>query len=136
MKLTTEEIEELKGLAASMGLYDDKNPCKRAVILGKAIKALEEREPGEWNRITKCPMDADERAYWSEQLGYEIPDDEAYMYGNLPKEGEDVLVCTALGTIFIDSLCCDEWCYFEEYGEMDGIVAWMPLPKPYKEVEE
>ncbi len=40
--MTREEIEELKGLAASMGLYDDKKPCKRAVILGKAIKALEQ----------------------------------------------------------------------------------------------
>ena len=39
--MTKEEIEELKGLAASMGLYDDKNPCKRAKILGKVIKALE-----------------------------------------------------------------------------------------------
>lgn len=44
--MTREEIEELKGLAASIGLYDDKNPCKRAVILGKAIKALEQ-EPCE-----------------------------------------------------------------------------------------
>lgn len=44
--MTREEMEELKGLAASMGLYDDKNPCKRAVILGKAIKALEQ-EPCE-----------------------------------------------------------------------------------------
>ena len=35
-------MEELKGLAASMGLYDDRKPCKRAVILGKAIKALEQ----------------------------------------------------------------------------------------------
>lgn len=44
--MTREEIEELKGLAASMGLYDDKHPCKRAVILGKAIKELEQ-EPCE-----------------------------------------------------------------------------------------
>ena len=44
--MTREEIEELKGLAASMGLYDDKKPCKRAVILGKAIKTLEQ-EPCE-----------------------------------------------------------------------------------------
>ena len=40
--MTNEEIEELKGLAASMGLYDDKNPCKRAKILGKTIKILEQ----------------------------------------------------------------------------------------------
>lgn len=38
--MTRGELKELKGLAASMGLYDDKNPCKRAVILGKAIKTL------------------------------------------------------------------------------------------------
>lgn len=40
--MTEEEMKELNGLAASMGLYDDKNPCKRAVILGKAIKELEQ----------------------------------------------------------------------------------------------
>ena len=41
--MTKEEIEELNGLAASMGLYDDKKPSKRAMILGKAIKALEQQ---------------------------------------------------------------------------------------------
>lgn len=40
--MTKEEIEELIGLAAGMGLYDDKNPGKRAVILGKAIKELQQ----------------------------------------------------------------------------------------------
>ena len=40
--MTREEMEELKGFAASMGLYDDKNPSRRAVILGKAIKALDQ----------------------------------------------------------------------------------------------
>ena len=50
--MTNEEMKELKGLAASMGLYDDKNPCKRAVILGKAIKALEqEPRTGHWRAV-------------------------------------------------------------------------------------
>ena len=48
--MTREEIEELKGLAASMGLYDDKKPCKRAVILGKAINALEQEPKSEWQK--------------------------------------------------------------------------------------
>ena len=52
MHLTEEEMKELNGLAASMGLYDDKNPCKRAVILGKAIKALEQ-EPCEVSEYDK-----------------------------------------------------------------------------------
>lgn len=104
--------------------------------LEMAIEALQERKTSGWNVITKSPMNADERAYWSENIGYEIPDDEAFLYGNLPEEGVEVLVCTLSGTIFIDSLCCDDMCYFEDYGEMDGIVAWRPLPKPYKEVDE
>lgn len=40
--MTNEEIKELEGLAASMGLYDDKKPCKRAAILGKAIEELKQ----------------------------------------------------------------------------------------------
>ncbi len=55
--MTSEEMEELKGLAASMGLYDDKNPCKRAVILGKAIKALEQ-EPSEDAISRQAAIDA------------------------------------------------------------------------------
>lgn len=97
---------------------------------------MKERKPGEWNRITKRPMDAEEREFWEVEIMGEIADEDAFIYENLPEEGEEVLVCTQFGRVFIDSLCCDEGCYFEDYGEMDGIVAWMPLPKPYKEVEE
>lgn len=96
---------------------------------------LDVRKPGEWNRITKRPMDAEEREFWEVEM-VEIADENAFIYENLPEEGEEVLVCTRWGTVFIDSLCCDEGCYFEEHGEMDGIVAWMPLPKPYKEGDE
>ena len=137
--MTREEkaITQLQRWKAYMDSLDaDEDERLTMESLDAAIEALQERKTSGWNVITKSPMDADERAYWSEQLGYEIPADEAYMYGNLPEEGEDVLVCTASGTVFIDSLCCDEGCYFEDYGEMDGIVAWRPLPEPYREVDE
>lgn len=95
-----------------------------------AIEALKERKTGKWNVITKRPMDAEEREIWEVEMG-EIADEDAYMYENLPEEGEEVLVCTHSGRVFIDTMCKDEGCYFEDYGEMDGIVAWMPLPEPY-----
>ena len=130
----------------SVGFYTQCQRCTKNVFASiinmidtyakQAGSGAPERKMGKWNVITKCPMDADERAYWSERLGYEITDDEGYMYGNLPDEGTEVLVCTRWGTVFIDSLCCDDGCCFEEHGEMDGIVAWMPLPKPYKEGDE
>lgn len=91
---------------------------------------IEERRAREWNRITKRPMDAEEREVWEVEMG-EIADEDAYLYCNLPEDGEEVLVCTQSGRVFIDTMCKDEGCYFEDYGEMDGIVAWMSLPEPY-----
>ena len=136
--MTSEEaIKELRDMLnrdiAEYGEFESEYICEATEM---AIEALQERNTGGWNVITKCPMDADEIATWSENLGYEIPDDEAFMYGNLPEEGAEVLVCTLSGTIFIDTLCRDEGCYFENYGEMDGIVAWRPLPEPYKEASD
>lgn len=52
------------------------------------------------------------------------------------EEGEDYLVCYDDGTIRIRNLyftVVDNEPYFE-YGQ--GIVAWMPLPEPYKQETE
>ena len=57
----------------------------------------------------------------------------------LPKEGENVLVCLENETYdiaFYSTKYCswisssDEWSY-----EKESVVAWMPLPEPYKENE-
>lgn len=135
MTLTTEQaIEELNDmLAFEIDEFGEVPESEEAIYM--AINALKQRKTGKWNRITKRPMDAEEREFWEVEMG-EIADEEAYFYENLPKEGEEVLVCTQFGRVFIDSLCCGEGCYFDDYGEMDGIVAWMPLPKPYKEEGE
>lgn len=70
--MTREEMEELKGLAASMGLYDDKNPCKRAVILGKAIEALEQESI-------------------IDKIRAEILDEAEYAYADFDRYKEDIL---------------------------------------------
>ena len=77
--MTSEEMEELKGLAASMGLYDDKKPCKRAVILGKAIKALAQ-EP--------CEMTAEEYRQRMIQAFHNADCDELIAICVLPTEKE------------------------------------------------
>ena len=88
-----------------------------------------------WIPIESRPMDEEERREWSERLGYDIEYDDAVIYtSQLPGNGEDVLVCTKYGRVYIDTFYDDEGgCYFDENGDMDGIVAWMPLPEPYKE---
>lgn len=94
----------------------------------------------EWIPITTRPMDTEERLEWSKKLGYDIANDdgEALIYtSQLPDDGQEVLVCGKYGKMWIDQFENDPnyGCWFEENGEMDGIVAWMPLPKPYREKE-
>ena len=91
----------------------------------------------EWIPITSRPITEDERAEWSEKLGYDIDGDDAKIYGNLPDDGQRVLVyCKYSGEVRIDTFYDDDGCYFEEIGDMDGITHWMPLPEPPKEEEK
>lgn len=90
-----------------------------------------------WIPIESRPMDEEERREWSERLGYDIEYEEALIYtSQLPDDGQEVLVCTKYGHVYIDTFYNDDGCYFENNGDMDGIVAWMPKPEPYKPKEE
>ena len=87
----------------------------------------------QWNVIKKRPMTNDERIEWSERIGYDIDYEEAVIYSNLPDDGEEVLICYKWGHVCIDTFRQEEeGCYFEGGGDMDGVIAWMPLPEPYK----
>lgn len=58
----------------------------------------------------------------------------------LPEEKKQVLVCDAYGFIYTaecEVISDDEWLdwrWYEsvEYRPMDDVVAWMPLPEPWK----
>ena len=90
-----------------------------------------------WNMIKSRPMDEEERKEWSEKLGDELSDEEAVIFTNLPDDGQRVLVCFQNGRVEIDTFLDDPdyGCCFEDNGDMDGIIAWMPLPEPRKEKE-
>lgn len=106
------------------------------VALEMATTALEEQEP-KWNPIKTRPMDEEEREEWSAKLGYKLEDYEAVIYTSLPDEGQDVLICLQNGVVTIDALEQDDCgCYFVEYGDIEGVVAWMPLPEPWKDDKE
>lgn len=97
-----------------------------------ALERIAELETAQqWHVITKTPMTEDERKEWSELLGYDVEYEDAFIYSNLPDDGQEVLVSTQYG-VYEDTFRQDEECYFEANGDMDGILAWMPLPEPYK----
>ncbi len=114
--MTREEIEELKGLATSMGLYDDKNPCKRAVILGKAIKALEQES--RWIPVSE-----------------RLPTKEEYIANN------GLFIVSDGNRTYTEYFDVYSSKYFGEptmngFREDRCVIAWMPLPKAYREVVE
>ena len=54
------------------------------------------------------------------------------MVENLPEYGEEVLV-TDGENVWIDSFDVDEYIYLSGTdSEIDGVIAWMPLPNPFK----
>ena len=92
----------------------------------------------EWIPIESRPMTEEERNEWSERQGIDIEYFDptvATVYSSLPEDGQEVLTCDRYGNIRIDTFEDDAkyGCYFEENGDMDGIVAWMPLPSPYRD---
>ncbi|MBQ7064143.1 MAG: hypothetical protein IJM90_04565 [Firmicutes bacterium] len=92
----------------------------------------------QWHVIKKRPMTNDERIELSERIGYDIEYEDAFMYSNLPEDGQEVLTCSSYGSIRIDTFENDPdyGCSFEENGDMDGIVAWMPLPEARKGADD
>ena len=106
--MTREEMKNLKGLAASMGLYDDKNPCKRAVILGKAIKELEQ-EP-RWIPVSeRLP----------EERGFYIVTEKVFSLNHKGRYN------TKVEQVEYSNGKWQRASFFE-------VVAWMPLPKAYE----
>ncbi len=53
----------------------------------------------------------------------------------MPDDGQDILVSTRGGYVYAD-ICEIDDMYgigLEDYGDWEDIVAWIPLPEPYKE---
>lgn len=103
------------------------------------LEDLEEVRHAQWIPITTRPMNEEERLEWAEENGFILEDDDAWVYNSqLPDNGQEVLVCGRYGAVWIDKFMNDPayGCWLAETGDLDGIVAWMPLPKPYGEEEE
>ena len=111
-----------------------------AKLYNDAADAIEElsrktQELPRWIPFETRPMDAEEREYYSEHYGYELSDDEAVIYCcEMPDHDQEVLVCNKYGSVWIDRFDDDPdyGVGFETNGDMDGLVAWMPRPNPYK----
>lgn len=108
-------------------------------LMKQVADAIEELSKPKWILFETRPMDEEERQYYSEQYGFALADDEAVIYcSQMPDHGQEVLVCNEYGQVCIDTFDDDPdyGVGFETNGDMDGLVAWMPLPKPYEPPKE
>lgn len=96
----------------------------------------EERRLAKWIPFVTRPMTEEELEEYSSYLGIDIDAidrEEAVVFTcDLPEDGQEVLITNLFGDILIDKCERDDFIGFEENGDMDGYLAWMPLPEPYR----
>ena len=101
--------------------------------------AVELLQMPQWNSIKYRPMTEEEVLETEEKWGIELTIDERVCFDcSMPEDNQEILVCTKWGRIYIDrcELEIDSGYGLETNGDWDGIIAWMPLPEPYKAESE
>lgn len=63
--------------------------------------------------------------------------DGTWMYCcQLPEDGQEVLVTTKWGVALVEFTSDEYGCVFDGYEDEGDVLAWMPLPEPYKKDEQ
>ena len=99
-------------------------------VIKKFVQEVAEEYNGGWIPVKTRPMTEEEKEYYSEYLFedngliYECP---------LPEDGQEVLVTSKYGSVDKTTFYTDCGNYFENYEDYDEVIAWQPLPEPFKE---
>lgn len=100
---------------------------------------MEDIEIPSWIPVKVRKMTDEEIKEFEYRIGEQLPKDEYDCFDcSMPEDDQEILVCTNIGHIYLDRCEIDpDYGYgLEENGDWDGIVAWMPLPAPYKKEGE
>lgn len=92
------------------------------------------KEDHSWIPITTRPCTDEELEEFKTEFGDNVRrEDFPFFTCPMPDDGQEILTCTGSGYIFQDTAGYDEYGLgLENNGDWDGIVAWMPMPEPYK----
>lgn len=117
-------LNEARDIGCTLGITNASEYAKQIV------QEVAEEYNGGWIPIKTRPMTEEEKEYYSEYLFegngliYECP---------LPEDGQEVLITSKYGSVDKTIFYTDCGNYFENYEDYDEVIAWQPLPKPYKE---
>jgi len=88
----------------------------------------------EWIPIKYRPTTEEEKKYYEEYTNCNL---EEMFDCPMPDDGQEILISTRYGTVKADTCVIDEYgCGLEEYDDWEDVIAWMPLPEPYKEADK
>ena len=90
------------------------------------LKEEFEKFENSWISIKTRPLTEEEKEEYPEAtFMYDCP---------MPDDGEEVLITTQRGYVYIDTFINDGYFgwYFENFCDDGDVVAWAPMPKPYK----
>lgn len=105
-------------------------------LLYQSVKQLPSVQ--QWIPVTTRPMDEEERKRFSEKLGFDVEYGDSVIFEcEMPDDGQEILV-SYNGYVCMDKCEVDEDCLYglEGNGDWYGVIAWCPLPEPYKAESE
>lgn len=144
-KITEERDDRIVAeISEQMGVNVDKHELARALAYDRdqyrkgfeAAWLTREKDVMTWIPIKMRAGTAEEYEEFS-QYGDCPSEDFRVFECPLPDDEQKVLVTTRWGDV-----CVDIWhrevdcCYFEDNSDDDDVIAWMPLPEPYKKPEQ
>lgn len=128
-------------ISEQMGVNVDKNELKRALAYDRdqyrrgyeAGWLARSKDVPQWIPIKLRPGTDEEYEEFS-QYGDCPREDFRVFECQTPNDDQEVLVTTRWGEVCIDIWHRDvDCCYFEDHCDDYDVIAWMPLPEPYKE---
>lgn len=104
----------------------DVSPTGGYEVAEKALSALPSAEAVQrWIPFTRRPMTEEEQK--------DYPNCTFMFDCVLPDDGDEILV-SSRRFVWMDVFCNDiDGCYLDSGDDIDEDMAWMPLPKPYRE---
>ena len=150
-KITKERDDRIVAeISEQMGVNVDKHELARALAYDRdqyrkgfeAAWLAREKDVMTWIPIKTRELTEEEKhkLYDAYDINIdELDPRESWTYDcPLPNDGDEVLVTTNLWeNVTITTFYADEdGVYFEDYEDRDDLLAWMPLPEPYKKPEQ
>lgn len=123
------------------------NPYGKPIIdfeSGKRVLKIIDNAPTiealTWIPIETRDPDPEESEALCKIYGEPDADEMPIFFGPMPDDGQEILISTIYGGVYFDicSVDCEEGLNIfalENGGDWEGVTAWMPMPKPYKEEE-